>query len=889
MRLPRPTSRLREWIDRLLGTLRARRADADLQAELQSHLAFATEAGRSDRAPVTQAMDALRDRRGLPWLHALAADVVFGWRQLASRPVVSGAAILSLGLAIGATSAAFRLVDAVVLRPLPVAAPENLSYAVTWYVDAQRRMDYYDSWDYPTYQRYLPMIGDRADLLVIGSSSRVEAVVATGDEPERVNRQHYSGNVFGVFGLRPALGRLLGPGDDRTPGGHPVAVIAHDYWQRRFGGNAGVLGTPIRIGGQVYEVIGVGPDGFTGTEPGRPADLFVPAVMNVEALDKPGWGWFQLWVRPRDGISLGTIGEILQADQRREQDEALRQTPADALKTIDAIRKRRVELLPATGGASPLKKQFRLPLLVLGALVGVVLLIACVNIANLLNGQALSRRREMALRVAIGAGRWRLVRLMLVESGLLAIFASSAGAVFGWWAAPFVVSLLTSEQEPIRLALGVDWRSTAFGIGLTVLVTVLFGTLLALRASAVAPGDALRSGGRVTSHRRLTHALIGAQAAFCVFVVFVAVLLATTFARLSTHPLGFRADRLLVVNAEAAPSPQSHARWLSVADEVRALPGVESVALAAWPLLVGNRWRSDVRAAGGPSQPDPAYFLGVSPGFFGTMELPLLEGRDLRAGDVSAVGPEPRSRDGVAVVNRAFARAYFDGRSPVGEHVSVQVRPGVRGSIEIVGVVADAAYAALRDPLRPTVYVPADYKGQATLMIRTAGEPDGLAPLVRRIIARARPDSRIRLIASQMDLVRRQLVRERLLATLSLFVAGVAVLLAGIGLYGVLHHAVVLEQRPIGIRLALGAGAAQIVRSVTGSLLIAVAGGAAVGLGGGLLFGRVLEGLLFGVATTDIMVLAAPLLVLAAAAGAAALPPTLRAVHIAPARILRSE
>ena len=251
--------------------------------------------------------------------------------------------------------------------------------------------------------------------------------------------------------------------------------------------------------------------------------------------------------------------------------------------------------------------------------------------------------------------------------------------------------------------------------------------------------------------------------------------------------------------------------------------------------------------------------------------------------------PSARSRDGVAVVNQAFARDYFDGRSPVGERVSVQVRPGVRGSIEIVGVVADAAYAALRDPLRPTVYVPADYKGQATLMIRTAGEPDGLAPLVRRIVARARPDSRIRLIASQMDLVRRQLVRERLLATLSLFVAGVAVLLAGIGLYGVLHHAVVLEQRPIGIRLALGAGAAHVVRRSPGRCSPRSRGGAAVGLAGGLLFGRVMEGLLFRVAPTDVVVLAAPLLVLAAAACAAALPPALRAVRIDPARTLRAE
>ena len=228
---------LREWIDRLLGTLRARRADADLQAELRSHAELAAEggaaeAGRSDRTPVTQAMDTLRDRRGLPWLHALSADVVFGWRQLVSRPVVTTAVVLSLGLAIGATSAAFRLVDAVLLRPLPIAAPERLAFAVTWYLDAQQRFDYYDSWDYPTYKRYVAMVGDRADLLLVGSSSLTEVTPRGASQPERVNKQFYSGNVFGVFGLQPAVGRLFGPADDRTPGGHPVAVLAFDYWQR---------------------------------------------------------------------------------------------------------------------------------------------------------------------------------------------------------------------------------------------------------------------------------------------------------------------------------------------------------------------------------------------------------------------------------------------------------------------------------------------------------------------------------------------------------------------------------------------------------------------------------------------------------------------------------
>jgi putative ABC transport system permease protein len=883
-------SAIREWLDRLLGTLRLRRGDADLEAELRSHAEQAGD-GYASRVGLTQTMDAMRDRRGLPWLHALSSDVVFAWRQLVAHRVVSVAAILSLGLAIGATSAVFRLVDAVLLRPLPIAAPERLAFAVTWFVDAQQRFDYYDSWDYPTYTRYVAMVGDRADLLLVGSSSPTEAMPRGASQPERVNRQYYSGNVFGVFGLQPALGRLFGPADDRTPGGHPIVVLSFDYWQRRFGGDPQVIGSPLRFGGQILEVIGVAPEGFTGTEPGRAADAFVPALMNVEPLDKPGWGWFRLWVRPRDGVTLASVEQLLQADQLREQREALALLPPDApAQRIAAIKSRRVELQPAASGASAPKKDFRRPLVVLASLVGVMLLIACVNVANLQNAQALARRREMALRVSIGAGRWRLVRLMLVESTLLAVCAWAVGTAFAWWAAPFVVSQLSTADDPIRLALGLDWRSLAFGLGLIACVTALFGTLPALRASAVTPIDALKSGGRVTGHRRLTHSLIGAQTAFCVFVVFVAVLLVSTFARLATYPLGFRPDHLLVAEVDVPPSPLGHTRWLSVVDQVRATPGVESATLAGWPLLRGNRWRADVRAEGKPPQPDPAYFLAVSSGFFATMQMPLLDGRELRTGDARPdIDESRRPLDGVALVNQSFARAYFAGRSPVGERVSMEIRPRIRASIEIVGLVGDAVYASLRDPIRPTLYVPARQNGTATLILRTVGEPEALAPILRRVIEQARPDAHIRLIATQMEFVQRQLLRERLLAKLSGFVAVVALLLSAIGLYGVLHHAVILQQRPIGIRLALGAGAAHVVRQVTGSLLAAVAVGAGIGLGGGLFFGRVLEGLLFRVSTTDATSLGAPLAVLAVAAAVAALPPALRAVRIDPARTLRAE
>jgi putative ABC transport system permease protein len=889
-------TRLREWIDRLLGTLRRGRSDADLEAELRSHLELAAELeGRPIAAPaavaVTHAMDGLRLRRGLPWLHALSADVVFGWRQLNRHRVVSAAAIVSLGLAMGATTAAFRLVDAVLLRPLPVNRPERLAYGIASFVDAQGRLDYYDSFDYPSFVRYAEMVGDRADVMVVGSASTVEAIVGGVGDPERLNRQHYSGNVFGVFGLRPALGRLIGPDDDRTPGAHPVAVLAHDYWRRRFGGDPRVLGTIIRIGHVPYQVIGVAPARFVGTEPGRSADLFVPATMNVEALDKPGWGWFGLWIRPHAGTTLASVEQILQADFERRLRDDLKNLPPDTPQSrIDARLRERLSLLPAASGVSKLQKTFRRPLIVLAWLVAAVLLVACVNVANLLNGQAVARRRELALRVSIGAGRWRLIRLMLVESALLALQASAVGALFGWWAAPFVVSMLTPPQDPIRLAMEVDWRVVSFGVALAFVVTAIFGLLPALRASALAPHDVLKTGGRGITHPRLTRGLIGLQTAFCVFVLFVTVLFVTTFARLAAWPLGFRAEGLMFIDAEAKATSDGDLRWAPVEHELRALPGVTAVARAGWAPLSGSRWRWDVRVPGQPPQPDAPHFLAVSPGYFSTLEIPLLDGRDVRAGERAAdVDEQGRPNDGIGVVNQAFARTYFGGRSPVGARVRVQVRPQTWASIEIVGLVGDTVYASLRDPLRPAVYVPANQRGGATLMVRTAGDPAALGPVMRRLLARARPDARIRMIGTQQELVVRQVMRERLLAMLSLFVAAVALLLSAIGLYGVLHHAVVLQQRQIGIRMALGARAAHVVRQVTGGLLASVAAGAAGGLAGGLLFGRLIESLLFRVAATDAGALATPLAVLAAASLLASLPPAMRAARIDPALTLRAE
>src|SRR3954468_4968438 len=441
---------IREWLDRAIGAFYERRSDDDLEQELASHVALAQEAAerrgestsgaqravRVRSGGTTQAMEALRDQRALPWIHALSSDIVFGWRQLNKHRSASGAAILSLGLAIGATTAGFRLVDAVLLRPLPVRDPGSLSYVAFTIHDSQNRPDELDDFDYPTFQKYAEVIGPRADVMIVGFSAPQENVLVSG-EPETVFRQYLSGNVFPSFGLQPAAGRLLLPSDDDAPGAHAVAVLSYDYWTRRFARAPGAIGQGIRIGRQAFEIVGVAPKGFFGTEPGRTTDLFLPATMNVQALKSPGWSWFRLWVRPKPCVAAAEIQQLLHtAFTDRHRDEVRSFPPDTPSQRIESHLNERIFLVSAGSGASGVQRNFRRPLWILAGLVVLVLLIACTNVANLLLAQALSRGREMALRVSIGAERWRLVRLVLVESALLAIAATAGGTLFGGGGAP---------------------------------------------------------------------------------------------------------------------------------------------------------------------------------------------------------------------------------------------------------------------------------------------------------------------------------------------------------------------------------------------------------------------------------------------------------------------
>jgi predicted permease len=537
------------------------------------------------------------------------------------------------------------------------------------------------------------------------------------------------------------------------------------------------------------------------------------------------------------------------------------------------------------------QKYFREPLAALGVLVALVLMIACANVANLMTAQAAARAREMALRVSIGAGRWRLVQLVLVEGGWLGFLAAAAGALFAWWSVPLVVGMLNAPDDPnpVRLSLPADWRVLGFGLALTLGVTLLFGLAPALRASAVKPATALKGGEDPHSRRRLMHALIAFQAAFCFLVLYAAGMFVATFERLSQEPTGFSAERLLALNT-VAESAQPPAYWDQVVEHLRAVPGVETVALASRPLLSGYSSNDAVAIDGGPPSEDMAYFLNVSPGWVEEMKIPLMDGRGFRAGD---------TYPGVAVVSETFAKRFFRGENPVGRWFERATDEGPRLRLQVVGLVRDARYLEMRGPMLPVAYIPfrqVDAQGalqpvrRGTLMVRTfSANPRAMAVVLSREVAKARPEFRVSNVETQTEIDQVYTVRERLLAVLALFFAVVALLLAGVGMYGVLDYSVLQRRREIGIRMAIGAQSGAIARLVTLPVFAMVLAGALAGLALGMASVRYIESLFYEVKATDWGALALPSLAILAAAMVAALPAVMRAVRIDPAAMLRAE
>jgi len=877
------------WWSRVVNVFRGEGLGREIDEELQSHLAEAVGLGRelaeAQRAfgSALRRREESRDLKLVPWLDSLGADAIFGWRQLMKRKATSAAAILSLAVSIGACTAAFRLIDALLLRPLPIADPQRL-YAISFAgIDQDGKPDVYDSCSYPMFRQWRAAVAGKAELVAMSYAERRDLTYGSDQEMEKAHLQYVSGGMFASFGLRPALGRLLTERDDLTPGAHPYAVLSYDYWTRRFGGDPHAIGRTFRMGHDLYEVAGVAPKGFTGTEPGAMPDIFVPMMMaGAKTIGSPNSFWFRTFVRPKPGVAIGPLRDKLYATfQAFERERA---------KTFTNFPKRLLENYPsdklllrrAGTGVSELQQDYRRALAVLGALVALVLLIACANVANLMAAQAAAREREMALRVSIGAGRWRLMQLVLMESAVLAFLAAAAGALFAWWSAPLVVGMINPADNPARLSLPADWRVLGFGVALTFGVMLLFGLAPALRASAIQPARALKGGDDPHGRRRLMHPLIALQVAFCFVVLFISGLLVATFERLTNQPTGFSAERLLVLETVAQPG-QLPVYWDQMAGRLRELPGVERVALAAWPLLSGTMSNNFVSINGAPPSNVLTYFLAVSPGWLETMKIPLIGGRDFGASD---------AHPGTAIVNQAFAREYFEGRDPVGRSFET-TSAGPRTRFRIVGLVKNARYQSMRETMLPIAYVPlqsADTRSSATILVRSSSsDPLALAPILRQEVGRAGHGFRVSNIRLQKEINESHTVRERLLAMLALFFAAVALLLAGVGLYGVLNYSVLARRREIAIRIAIGAQAGDVARRVTMEVFPVVFAGGLAGLALGMASARYIEALLYQAKATDLGALAVPSLTITAAAVVAALPAMVRAVRTDPAATLRAE
>jgi predicted permease len=883
------------WSSRLANVFRTDRVNRDLDDELRCHAEARADDLMADGMPreaarrhasrrlgnVLRLREESRDAKVVSWLDSLVRDGRLGLRLLRKQAVVTAAVVLSLSLALGACLAAFALIDALILLPLPVHDPGRLIY-LTYRSDTPGQPDV-ETFNDPVFVRLRDAGRDAVDLFAV-STQVVRDVTVGGGDAERVRTQFISGDAFERFGIVPTVGRVIGRGDDEAPGASPVAVLSHAFWTRRFGGDPAVVGRALVLDGRTFQIVGVARTGFEGVEPGRPTDVWLPyAMYNPRAFGNAQFNWFRILGYVHAGVPRPRAQAILQStfsDVRRERAGQMgsNRSPDAVARYVNAP----LVVHPAANGPSPLRAQFGRALWMIGAIAGLVLLIAGSNVTNLQLARTATREREMALRLSIGADRARLIQQLLVEHALVALAACALALVFARSVAPWIVGMLASADDPIHLDLHFDWRLTAGVIALAAMTTTLSGLMPALRASRVAPVSALKSDGRSGGLRASAmRPFVAAQIAFGLVVLFLGSLFLQSFTKLAMLDPGFSRSDVLVLSLDVSRvnSVRPKVAVLDAVNRVQLVPGVRAAG-AALVNVLGRALTFDVPVPGTPRHTIDTTVAPVGPGFFEAMGMTLRAGRALTREDIDA--------DRAIVVNETFARAYFGDQPAVGRLIDLQTAEDAARPHEIVGVVADARYD-LREPAAPTIYEPLRLLWAPTIYVRVTGNPQRLVPALRDVIRGAMPALRVTDVASQADLVSRTLVRERLLAMLSTFFALVGLALAGVGLYGVLTFSVVQRTREIGIRTALGARPMRTVWTVVADVGGAVLVGLIAGLAGGLYTSRFVEAFLFDVTPFDLSSLAWPVGVLLIVAIVAAAWPARRAARVDPVIALRAE
>jgi predicted permease len=902
------------WWSRFVNVGRADRVTREIEEEQRFHIAARIDdlvaGGMTREAATAQAeqkfgrrlllREASRDVKLLNWVESLWRDVRLGVRLLRKDTIVSSAAVISLGLAIGAVTSAFALIDALILRELPVRDPAAL--VMFDRVNPQGGARFSNFCSYPLLDRLRQTASSHMDVFSMSHQSLRQAILNdSGGIEEKIGTQFVSGNAFSVLGITPALGRLLTPSDDQTIGGHQTAVISHAFWTRRLGGDPRVVGQWLQIEQLPYRIVGVAQAGFTGVHPGVLTDVWLPNMMfQRDSITSPNWNWLQVWGRLKPRVTREATQAAVQTvftnfELERRAENAKTAGRPDLGPGTDAKSRQKlaaelaITLHDASAGQSEVRREFQRPLIALAMIAACVLLIACSNVANLLLARGAARGREMALRASIGAGRARLVQQVLVESSVLTAAAVALGIICAMAATPLIVGLISTSENPIYVDTRLDWRVLAFVASVGCITTMLFGLVPAIRAAGARPGDASSgglgsaaalAGGR--AHTGVVRPLVALQIGVSVMILFVAALLMRSFDRLVHVDLGFNPDRVTLLTIESRErfdADRSRAVNRQLLERVRALSGVEHVSLSGWALFKGWSWGQDVDIPGRGSSPTSR--LGVSSDFFKTMDARIMDGREFAAHEDNATRPIP------AVVNKAFARTYFPGERAVGRRIGTSVR-SQSIPMEIVGVIDDVRDGSVRGQVGPFVFSPlADALG--TLQVRSTLDPRTLGDRVREELPRVHPALRLVDVTRQTALVNNSLLRERLLAVLSGFFAALGLALAAVGLYGVSSYAVVRRTREIGIRLTLGARPAAVVRNVLGRLALAVAAGIAAGLAGGVYFARFVQALLFETEPVSAWGFGVPVLALLGVALAASWPPARRATRVDPAEALRFE
>jgi predicted permease len=831
-------------------------------------------------------------------------DLKYGMRMLAKNPGFTLVAVLTLALGIGANTAIFSLTDQVLLRALPVRNPDQLVIvrAVGWKTGhVSSDLDDTMSFSYPEYKD----LRDRAPAFS-GLLARygLSLNVAANRETERADGELVSGNYFDVLGVHPALGRVLSTQDDTAPGANPVAVLSYGYWTRRFGNNPQILNEPLTVNGTSLTVVGVAQEGFSGVQIGRSTDVFIP--MSMKALMTPGWdgldarndAWLNIISRLGPGFSVKSAQAAMAPTFHAIEEAEIPILKISAgSKAATRFLDRHIVLDEGGHGRPVLQSSAQTPLLVLLTMVGLILLIACANLASLLVARGEARQREMAVRLALGAGRWRLVRQLLTESFLLALAGGVAGIVFATWTLGTLVGSLRQGIGVMGLETHLDTRVLLFAVGISILTGILFGLGPALRATRTSLQSTLKDQGAsvsgASSNVRLRKGLMISQVALTSMLLVSAGYFVKSLMNLEQQNLGVKIDHVVQFSISPSLNRYTTQQTVSLFDRLRqgveSLPGVRGVGVVREALFQDNDWGSNLTLEGytaGPDEDMHVFRNSVGPGYFSSMGIPLLAGREFRESD-TATSPK------VVIINEQMAQKYFRGRNPVGMHmVWGSHNPPVPLDIEIVGIVQNSKHDDLRDQGHPFVYQPYAQDpnlGGGTFYVRTSQDPLGLIGSIRQLIQGLDsnlPTFDVRTLGEQAE---QSVYSDRLLTFFSLCLGLLAALLAAIGLYGVLAYMVARRTREIGIRMAIGAEPKDVSWLVLREVMRMSGIGLAIGLVIAFGLGLLIQSQLYGVKASDPLVFVAAAALLSGVAFLAGWLPARRAANVDPMAALRYE